>query len=462
MISRFLVRAGLQPHLRYSSPETDHRRGPEVRTPKAGGGGATFVRDVKSYVERYLDKPGLVPNEHVVVFDEAQRAWDAPKSRASPSQDAGPSRALHSLRGANPEWSVVVGLIGSGQEIHDGEEAGLVQWRWALDAAASPEDWTVVAPPEAAALFEGLRRRPERRRASTRHRTPVSRRVIACISLSIASSLMGSLTICRQLASQLERERYHLRVTRDLATAKATCASGTRTTQRHVSASLLLRAIANYLDLDVANDWNATKNVRKGPWFCDGDEEPFGRSGRALRDCVTEFGCQGLELDGALVASGTDFVLAEGLWTDLYARRYQRPGDIHDAFGLRRNAYRVLLTRGRDATVVFVPPIPVLDETYERLIASGFRELGITGAEGLGADVTPPELNDRSDDAIERLIAAARAADRIDRIEYLDEIANHGIVALPPRRDSQSEPGLGAVRHSDHPTHRRGVADPRS
>jgi len=43
-----------------------------------------------------------------------------------------------------PEWSVIVGLIGSGQEIHDGEEAGLEQWRWALEAAASPTEWTIV------------------------------------------------------------------------------------------------------------------------------------------------------------------------------------------------------------------------------------------------------------------------------------------------------------------------------
>jgi hypothetical protein len=35
----------------------------------------------------------------------------------------------------------------------------------------------------------------------------------------------------------------------------------------------------------------------------------------------------------------------------------------------------VLLTRGRDGTVVFVPQIPVLDETYEYLAAAGFRHV---------------------------------------------------------------------------------------
>jgi hypothetical protein len=42
---------------------------------------------------------------------------------------------------------------------------------------------------------------------------------------------------------------------------------------------------------------------------------------------------------------------------------------------LRLNAYRVLLTRARDATVVFVPPLGILDRTYGTLINSGFVSL---------------------------------------------------------------------------------------
>jgi hypothetical protein len=38
----------------------------------------------------------------------------------------------------------------------------------------------------------------------------------------------------------------------------------------------------------------------------------------------------------------------------------------------------VLLTRGRDACVVFVPEIRMLDETYDYMLESGFRELDLT------------------------------------------------------------------------------------
>jgi DUF2075 family protein len=125
----------------------------------------------------------------------------------------------------------------------------------------------------------------------------------------------------------------------------------------------------------VANDWNSTQRVQKGPWFGEGDDDHLGRSCRALRMCVTEFGCQGLELDAALLAWGTDLIVEDGKWTNRLAKRYQQPAQIKSAFQLRINAYRVLLTRARDATVIFVPPLPVLDATFDALRRAGFQEL---------------------------------------------------------------------------------------
>lgn len=54
---------------------------------------------------------------------------------------------------------------------------------------------------------------------------------------------------------------------------------------------------------------------------------------------------------------------------------------MRDPFRLRRNVYRVLLTRGRDGMVVFVPADPHMEETFAFLRASGFRPLtGTVGA----------------------------------------------------------------------------------
>ena len=126
-------------------------------------------------------------------------------------------------------------------------------------------------------------------------------------------------------------------------------------------------------DHGVDNSFQATKNVKFGPWYADPPDSD--RSCCTLNSVVTEFGAQGLELDSALLAWGTDFRRVDGKWTNRDAGGYRHSHRIKDALQLRKNAYRVLLTRGREATVVFVPPVAELDDTYAFLKSCGFSEL---------------------------------------------------------------------------------------
>jgi hypothetical protein len=342
----------------------------------AGGGGKAFVRGVKQYVKDYSRNRSRVPPEHVLIFDEAQRAWDAAQV-AEKQQDAadGRSKPEHFIEFAEriPEWCVVLGLIGGGQEIHIGEEAGLGQWRTAVEETAA-DDWIVHGPPSTVEVFEGY---DSYRPSPDLHLREEIRFHLAKDVDRFVSGLIGEEpgAPLATLATSLESSHYHLRLTRDLDVAK-----------RYMwdrygedpEARFGLLASSRDRDLNrfgIGNDWNATKRVRHGPWFVEGDGDDLGRSCRALRDCVTEFGCQGLELDAALLAWGTDFIRSAGEWTNDRARRYQNAGRIRDPYQLRVNAYRVLLTRARDACVVFVPPIPIMDETFDYLSRAGFREL---------------------------------------------------------------------------------------
>ena len=111
----------------------------------------------EDYVSTYSSKPGLVPPEHVLVFDEAQRAFDAEMVHAKHPEHGGhKSEPEHFIEFAEriPEWCVVIGLIGGGQEIHVGEEAGLAQWRWAVERTGHPDQWTVHAPLAVADIFD--------------------------------------------------------------------------------------------------------------------------------------------------------------------------------------------------------------------------------------------------------------------------------------------------------------------
>ena len=77
--------------------------------------------------------------------------------------------------------------------------------------------------------------------------------------------------------------------------------------------------------------------------------------------------------DAALVAWGGDLLIdsSTGQWTDAGARRFRDKKSVRDPLQLRKNAYRVLLTRGRDGMVVYVPRESIFDSTYAYLASIG-------------------------------------------------------------------------------------------
>ncbi|WP_201388032.1 DNA/RNA helicase domain-containing protein [Ktedonobacter sp. SOSP1-85] len=53
----------------------------------------------------------------------------------------------------------------------------------------------------------------------------------------------------------------------------------------------------------------------------------------------------------------------------------QTRSQARDPHQLRINSYRVLLSRGRDGFIVFVPQEPLMDTTYQVLISAGLNQL---------------------------------------------------------------------------------------
>jgi hypothetical protein len=279
----------------------------------AGGGGRTFVRGVKDYVKRYSGNRGLTPEpEHFIEF--AERI---------------------------PEWCVVIGLIGSGQEIHIGEEGGIIQWRHAVEGCTDPGEWIVHGPSAVLDVFGG---------ASVRSETSLLLSLDTEIRFHLASDLHRFVALLLEngdhaeglskLSQKLEKSSYHLRITRSL---------------------------------DVGKEYLRER-------YRENLEARFGLIASSKDRVLVEFGvnndyAQGLEIDAALLAWGTDFLRKDDEWSNALARGYKRGARVKDPFQLRANAYRVLLTRGRDGTVVFVPPLLELDETYKYLLACGFLEI---------------------------------------------------------------------------------------
>lgn len=343
----------------------------------AGGDGKTFVRGVKDYVKRYSTSRSPVPPEHVLVFDEAQRAYDTDQVRAKHDRAEARSEPEEFIGFADriPDWCVVVGLIGGGQEIHIGEEGGLGQWRTAVEASAKCAEWTVHAPPAVAGIFRGGHV-PFELKSALNLDTELRFHQARDLHRFVAALLDGEdVSILAPIAHQLNTDGYHLRVTRSLEVAKRYLRER-YADNRQARFGLVASSKDRDLEaLGIPNDFQSTKRVKVGPWYGDHESDYGQHSCRRLETCVTEFGAQGLELDAALLAWGTDFVWTDGSWSNRRARGYKKGAKVKDPFQLRLNAYRVLLTRGRDGTVVFVPPLAELDQTYDYLIAAGMLKL---------------------------------------------------------------------------------------
>ncbi len=336
--------------------------------------GKEFVRGVKDYVTAY-SKRGRTPSEHVLVFDEAQRAWDADHVRRKHKDPAMRSEPEHFVEFAEriPEWCVIVGLVGTGQEIHIGEEGGLGLWRDAIAESPGRAQWTVHAPLHVAPRFEGLPTRPapalnldkEIRFHAARH---VHELVGGILDRRSASELAP-------VVAELERVGFHVRLTRDFDEAKRYLRERYRD-ERTRRFGVLASSRDKMLELHGVPKPKREGRFNRfpvGEWFVNDESEAV--CCRHLSLAASEFECQGLELDAALVAWGGDLLIdAAGAWSDAGARRFQSPKTIHDPLQLRKNAYRVLLTRGRDGVVIFVPRERVFDATYEYLAAIGFAE----------------------------------------------------------------------------------------
>ncbi len=352
----------------------------------SGGGGRTFVQDVKKYVATYSKRADRIPPEHLIVFDEAQRAHDAERVahvHKGPVGASEPELLLRFLQRV-PDWCVLVALVGTGQAIHQGEEGGLALWRDAVAASDGPP-WTVHAAATAEAAFT------QPSPSSTAASAPIRTRWTPALNLDVeirhhlvpkvhafVEALLdrGDAAAARRLHGELHDGGFRLLLADDLDDARAYLRE--RYGEAPLSRYGLIASSKDKLlpDHGVDNTFPTTKRLRVGPWF---NAAPTDRASCCrLDEVATEFVVQGLELDMALLAWGSDLLRVDDAWS--IARSRGTRGRLHDPLAIRRNVYRVLLTRGRDGTVVWLPPDEAFATTRAFLREAGFRGLREAGA----------------------------------------------------------------------------------
>jgi hypothetical protein len=327
-------------------------------------GSSVFVRRWHDF-DLQAGARGRLPTHHVLVFDEAQRAWDRARMQERKRLGFSEPDLVVEVAARIPNWSLVIGLIGEGQEIHLGEEAGLGQWADAVRHA--PATVRVHTPAHLAAIFEGCDVEVNEQLSLTTtlrtHRAEHSAQWASAV-------LEGAHAKAADLAAELDRMSYELYVTTDLLQAKRYVLDRYDLATEKTFGLLASSKARNLRALGVDNEFQATQRLRIGPWFADPSTSPF--SCRQMTAPVTEFQCQGLELDMPILCWGDDLGWDHG-WT---SRRITRAA--RDSHQLRLNSYRVLTTRGRDGLIVWVPPNLARGDSesvLEALQSAGMRRL---------------------------------------------------------------------------------------
>lgn len=337
----------------------------------AGGGGRTFVQAIKNYVAHHSRRRFVTPPEHLVVFDEAQRAHDAERVAKVHGKAVELSEPQHLIEfcGRIPEWCVLVALIGDGQAIHVGEEGGAPLW---ANAIRGTKNWTVHGSPNFSEVFShagvAARWNPVLNLDTEIrfHLTPKIHQFVGGLLDGLSSNDL------REIADKIYENSHRFLVTRDLEAAKRYIReryADAKEARYGVLASSKDRWLPEF---GVDNSYQTTMRLRVGPWY---NASPADSASCCqLETVATEFSSQGLELDCALVAWGSDLLWTSDGWSMAHSRGTR--GKVKDPLALRKNVYRVLLTRGRDGTVIFVPPDSRLDSTYDHLVDVGVRKLG--------------------------------------------------------------------------------------
>jgi len=324
-----------------------------------------FVQDVHGFLKQYGGPSQRTPEEHIWVYDEAQRAWDAERVKEKRGHDRSePEDFLH-IGSRKDSWALMVGLIGEGQEIYLGEEAGLKQWNDAIEKTS--DSWVVHCPKKIAEVFSSARRLElsESLDLDMSLRTHLAEDVQGWVQ----DLLDGRLEEAAAHADATGTQGFRLYLTRDLRQATDYVRERYRAEQDKRYG--FLGSSKGRLDsFGIPTDYYATQRMKIGPWYYDDPDSIL--SCCRLDSAATEFQCQGLELDLPIVGWGMDLHWNGRNWQSPPQRRSQ----AHDPHKLRLNSYRVLLTRGRDGLVLYVPDGgPDFDADYMALQQAGGRSL---------------------------------------------------------------------------------------
>ena len=319
---------------------------------------STFVQNIHHFRDEALESVNA-PVEKVVIFDEAQRAWNREmaskfmqQKRGHANFDMSEPAFLIDAMNRHQDWCVVICLIGGGQEINTGE-AGLAEWisvlqdkypKWDIHVSHRLHDsdyiWDAVLAEELSKVSASW---------DEKLHLGVSIRSFRAEALSefIGHVVENRPEKAREIHQTIS-DKYPIFLTRSLSEARSWLKEKARGSERY---GLTASSGANRLRPD--GIWIKSK-IDAPVWFL--NDKLDVRSSYYLEETASEFDIQGLELDWTCVCWDADFRRGDNAWQYFNFRgtKWQRVNSKERQLYLK-NAYRVLLTRARQGIAIFIP-----------------------------------------------------------------------------------------------------------
>lgn len=344
-----------------------------------------FIQNIHHFRDDNLIS-SKAPDEKVVVFDEAQRAWTKEKATSFMKSkgkdfDISEPEFLIDVMNRHENYCTIICLVGGGQEINTGE-AGLSEWVIALKNHYP--NWNIYYSNLITAdndylsdetLKDWLK---ETGKAETELHLSVSVRSFRSekISSFVHEVIDGNATQAKSILNEIN-SLFPIRLTRDFNVAKEWLRKNKKGTERiglvGSSGGRRLRP----LGIDVKNEITAED------WFLNDATDV--RSSHYLELVATEFDIQGLEIDYVCLAWDINFYFNNGEW-NYQSFEGTKWKDINSEIdkSYLRNAYRVLMTRARQGLIIFIPygdnldptrPSELYDNTYNFLSSCGIQTI---------------------------------------------------------------------------------------
>ncbi|MDD6957523.1 MAG: DUF2075 domain-containing protein [Sphaerochaetaceae bacterium] len=331
----------------------------------------SFIQIIHHFRDESLKNLDIPPVDNVVIFDEAQRAWQQvqlsnfmnekkaailnklPDDKRHKILSMSEPELLIEYMNRHQDWAVIVCLVGGGQDINTGE-AGIQEWfdsmrrsypDWKVYVSNKITDEEYVGNNSFGTLIEGLN-------CKTVEELHLYISLRSFRSEKVANFVHHLLNNEKEQAAAIYEEIkkvYPICITRDLNTAKEWIKK--QTDGKNCRYGLIASSQAKRLRAE--GIW-VECNCKPEKWFLEGKNDI--KSSYFMEEVATEFDIQGLEIDYALVGWDADYRYENGHF-ECYKPSGSKWQTINKEDNKRylKNAYRVLLTRAREGFIIFVP-----------------------------------------------------------------------------------------------------------